>query len=387
MSDRALPSSLPRTAAVSPAGVPRVVIITGGSSGIGRCTAGLFARRGWSVGLIARGLPGLQAALEDVRAAGATGAVAVADVADADALEQAARALTAQLGPADAWINAAGNGVYGRLLDVPDAEFRRVTDVTYMGTVNGVRAALRIMLPRDSGAIVNVCSGIVFHGLPLMSSYVGAKAAVRGFGQSIQVELKLARSRVRLATIFPPAVNTPFFSHAPSYMGFPARPVPPVYQPEIVAEALYLAATGRCREMTVTSVVTAFSLVARLSPALAAWLMGRLRFDAQLSRDPAALAAEEPCLFRPPSRVLGVRGPFNQRARGWSAQVRLLGLLQRAASLLSVGPAAGTAPPASSVAGTAPPAPGSPSRPAPAASYPAPACSDAPADAASGRPR
>ncbi len=376
----------------------RVVIITGGSSGIGRCTAGLFARRGWSVGLIARGEAGLRAALDDVQAAGATGAVALADVADAEAMEQAARALTAQLGPADAWINAAGNGVYGRLLDVPDAEFRRVTDVTYMGTVNGVRAALRIMLPRDSGAIVNVCSGIVFHGLPLMSSYVGAKAAVRGFGQSIQVELKLARSRVRLATIFPPAVNTPFFSHAPSYMGFPARPVPPVYQPEIVAEALYLAATGRCREMTVTSVVTAFSYVARLSPALAAWLMGRLRFDAQLSRDPAALAAEEPCLFRPPSRVLGVRGPFNQRARGWSAQVRLLGLLQRltvrsaainpaAEAALAASSAAKTAPQAPSAAGTAPQAPQSPSRPAPAAPRPLSACSDAPAGAASDRPR
>ena len=202
MAERSRPPPAPRAA-------PRIVIITGGSSGIGRAAAGLFARRGWSVGLIARGAAGLQAALADVQATGATGAVAVADVADAEALDQAARALTAQLGPADAWINAAGNGVYGRLLDVTDAEFRRVTDVTYMGTVNGVRAALRIMLPRDAGAIVNVCSGIVFHGLPLMSSYVGAKAAVRGFGQSIQVELKMAGSRVRLATIFPPAVNTP----------------------------------------------------------------------------------------------------------------------------------------------------------------------------------
>ncbi len=371
MAERSRPPPAPRAA-------PRIVIITGGSSGIGRAAAGLFARRGWSVGLIARGAAGLQAALADVQATGATGAVAVADVADAEALDQAARALTAQLGPADAWINAAGNGVYGRLLDVPDAEFRRVTDVTYMGTVNGVRAALRIMLPRDAGAIVNVCSGIVFHGLPLMSSYVGAKAAVRGFGQSIQVELKMAGSRVRLATIFPPAVNTPFFSHAPSYMGFPARPVPPVYQPEIVAEALYVAVTGRCREMTVTSVVTAFSYVARLSPALAAWLMGRLRFDAQLSRDPEALAAEEPSLFHPPSRVLGVRGPFNRRARGWSAQVKLLAFLQRIAGRGGINRPA---------ADTAPPAPGSPSIPAPEATDRSPACSAAPADAVSGRLR
>ena len=303
--------------------VPRVVVITGGSSGIGRCTAQLFARRGWHVGLIARGSEGLAATVADVRAAGGVGLPAEADVADGEALERAARTITAALGPIDVWINAAGNGVYGRLLDIPDAEYRRVTDVTYMGTVNGTRSALRCMMPRDQGVIVNVCSGIAFHGLPLMTSYVGAKAAVRGFGQSVRAELRLSRSRVRLCTVFPPAVNTPFFSHAPSYMGFPSRPVPPVYQPEVVARALYLAADGRRREMTVSSVVTAFALVSRLSPPLAAWLTERLRFEALLSRDPAAAEAEEPSLFAPPRRVFGVHGPFGHRARGWSAQVWL----------------------------------------------------------------
>ena len=365
--EAAVPTAVPSLPADDPAlRSGRVVVITGGSSGIGRCTARVFARRGWKVGLIARGTPGLAAAAEDVRLAGAIGAVAVADVADSAALERAADSLAAALGPFDAWINAAGNGVYGRLLDVPEEEYRRVTDVTYMGTVNGTRTALRRMLPRDHGTIVNVCSGIAFHGLPLMTSYVGAKAAVRGFGQSVRAELKLSRSRVHVGTVFPPAVNTPFFSHSPSYMGFPSRPVPPVYQPEIVAQALYLAATGRCREMTVSSIVLAFSLVSRLSPTLAAWLTERLRFDSLLSRDPAAVAAEAHSLFTPPQRVFGVHGPFGDRARGWSAQVWLRGACQRLGSFSS-------------------PASAPRSRPAPACKTPGPtpAGSDAPGAAAS----
>jgi len=306
-------------------GIPpgRVVVITGGSSGIGRCTARLFAQHGWKVGLIARGTAGLAATAQDVRKTGATVAAAAADVTDSAALEQACDTITAALGPIDTWINAAGNGVYGKLLDVPEEEFRRVTDVTYMGTVNGTRTALRRMVPRDRGTIINVCSGVAFHGLPFMTSYAGAKAAVRGFGQSVRIELRQANSQVQVSTVFPPAVNTPFFSHSPSYMGFPSRPVPPVYQPEVVAQALYLVATGRYREMTISSVVLAFSLVSRLSPGLAAWLMEQLRLDAMLSRDPAAVEAEEHTLFAPAKRVFGVHGPFGDRARSWSAQVWL----------------------------------------------------------------
>ncbi len=323
-----------------------VVVITGGSSGIGRSTARLFARRGWHVGLIARGLDGLVETEAELAACGGIGAIAVADVADGEALEQAAAHIAARLGRIDVWINAAGNGVYGRLLDVPDAEFRRVTDVTYLGTVNGTRTALRRMLPSDRGSIVNVCSGIAFHGLPLMTSYAGAKAAVRGFSQSVRVELRLARSRVHVCTVFPPAVNTPFFSHAPSHMGFPSRPVPPVYQPEVVAAALYLAATGRRREMVVSFTVLAFSLISRASPSLAAWLTERLRFDSLLSRDPAAEACEEPCLFAPPRRVFGVHGPFGRRARGWSAHVWLLGLGRGRLNAAAAWPPAPPSPPA-----------------------------------------
>lgn len=302
---------------------PRVVLITGGSSGIGRCTAILFAQRGWRVGLIARGEQGLAASRRDVEAAGARAASAEADVNDSKAFAEAADAIVAVLGPIDAWINCAGNGVYGRLEDVSEQEFRRVTDVTYHGTVTGTRLALCHMRKRGQGSIVNVCSGIAFHGLPLMSSYAGAKAAVRAFGQSIRGELRLERSPVRITTVFPPAANTPFFSHALSHMGWPARPARPVYQPEVVALGIWQAMMSGRAEMPISGTVVAFSLATRLAPRLMGWCVGQMGFERQLTRDPGACALQEPTLFEPSQRVFTVHGPFGRRARRWSVQLWL----------------------------------------------------------------
>jgi short-subunit dehydrogenase len=300
-----------------------VVVITGGSSGIGRCTALLFARRGWRVGLIARGKQGLAASRRDVEAAGARSATAQADVADSDALAEAADAIVTALGPIDVWINCAGNGVYGRLEDVSEREFKRVTDVTYHGTVNGTRLALSHMRKNGRGSIVNVCSGIAFHGLPLMSSYAGAKAAVRGFGQAIQGELRLERSVVRISTVFPPAVNTPYFSHALSHMGWPARPARPIYQPEVVAQGIWQAMTSGRAEMAISGTVVTFSLATRLAPRLVRWCMGQMGIERQLTRDADACALQEMTLFEPSRRVFTVHGPFGRRARGWSSQLWL----------------------------------------------------------------
>lgn len=305
------------------------VIITGGSSGIGRCTAGLLARRGWRVGLIARGAVGLAAAAGDIIALGGRCAVAVADVADGVALHEAASAIVAVLGPPDVWINCAGNGVYGRFSDVPAEEYDRVTAVTYGGTVNGCRVALALMAPRGQGTIVNVCSAIAFHGMPLMTSYAGAKAAVRGFAQSLRAELRIARSAIKVSTVFPPAVNTPFFSHAVSHMGWPARPAPPVYQPEVVAAGICLAARQGRPEFLVTWVVVAFNLAQRLSPALIAWTMTRLGFDGQVTRDPDAAALVRPTLFLPSEEASPVHGAFGGRARGFSSQQWLDATLSR----------------------------------------------------------
>jgi len=307
----------------APRGPAGTVIITGGSSGIGLCTAVLFARRGWRVGLIARGMAGLAAAAAEVRAAGAEAAIATADVADSAALEEAARAIVCALGMPDVWINCAGNGVYGAFASVPAEEFERVTAVTYGGTVNGCRTALALMQPRGRGTIVNVCSAAAFHGLPLMSSYAGAKAAVRGFGQAVQAELRMQRSAIRLCTVFPPAVNTPFFSHAVSHMGFPARPAPPVYQPEVVAAGIYLAARRGRAEMPISGTAALFSLATRISPRLIAFAMTRLGFDGQLTRDPEAARLEAPTLFAPSELPSTIHGPFGRLARRHSTHLWL----------------------------------------------------------------
>ncbi len=311
----------PGGAALTPAS--GTVIITGGSSGLGRCTAAVFARHGWRVGLIARGEAGLAAAAAELRAAGAQAATAVADVAATPALRTAADAIVAELGLPDVWINCAGNGVYGRFIAVPEAQFDRVTAVTYGGTVNGCRVALALMTPRGYGTIVNVCSAMAFHGMPLMSSYAGAKAAVRGFAQALQAELRMERSRVRVCTVFPPAVNTPFFSHAVSHMGWPARPAPPVYQPEVVAAAIHLAAIRGRPEVVVSGTAAIFSLATRISPRLIAFAMTRLGFNGQLTLDPDAARLEQPTLFTPSAEASPVHGPFGRRARRRSLQVWL----------------------------------------------------------------
>jgi short-subunit dehydrogenase len=315
------PASL-RAALVSvPEKRPRVVIITGGSSGIGRCTAGLFARRGFAVGLIARGEPGLDAAAAEVSREGGRVGTAMADVACAGALAEAAASLVAELGEPDIWINCAGNGVYGQFSAVPCEEFDRVTAVTYTGTVNGCRIALAMMGPRGYGTIVNVCSAAAFHGLPMMSSYAGAKAAIRAFAQALRAELRIASSSVRVTTVFPPAVNTPFFGHAASHANWPARPAPPVYQPEIVAEGIYYAATKGGAEVIVTGTASLFGLVVRIAPELIAWCMTQLGYEGQLSRDPEACALAANTLFAPSAKASPIRGPFGRHARARSVQL------------------------------------------------------------------
>jgi len=206
-------------------------------------------------------------------------------------------------------------------MDVPEPEFNRVTGVTYLGMVNGTRAALRRMQPRDSGAIVNVCSAIAFHGMPLLSSYSGAKHAVRGFTKAVRRELRQDGSRVRLTTIYPPAVNTPFFSHAASHMGRPPRPMRPVYQPEVVAGAIHLAVMSRRPEMQVGGVTVLFALAAKLAPGLVGKAILRLGPAGQTTDSPEAMRLRKPTLFAPSPDPSGIRGPFDDGARTFSVQM------------------------------------------------------------------
>ena len=294
----------------------RVVVITGASSGIGRCTALLFARRGWRVGLIARGPAGLAAVHADIVATGGVASLAAADVCEAAALRKAADNIERAIGLIDVWINCAGNGVYGRFIDVPEKEFDRVTDVTYRGTVNGTRVALQRMLPRDTGAVINVCSAIAYHGMPLLTSYSGAKAAVRGFTDGVRAELAHERSRVHITIVFPPAVDTPFFSHAVTHMARPPRPAKPVYQPDIVATGILRAATSRRREVRVGAITALFEFGNKLAPGLVDRAIGRLGYSGQETDCAEAAALREPTMFEPSERASGSHGPFNEEARG-----------------------------------------------------------------------
>ena len=180
------------------------------------------------------------------------------------------------------------------------------------------------MLPRDSGTIINVYSAIAFGGLPFLSSYSGAKHAVRGFTDSVRHELRHDRARVTVTTIYPPAVNTPFFAHATSYLPGSPRPAKPVYQPEIVADAIVLAATRRFREIRVSGVTVLFALAMRLVPGLVERAIERLGVEGQLTHEDAGAQVREPTLFAPSDRACGAHGAFDAEARGFSVQMWLL---------------------------------------------------------------
>ena len=313
----------------------RVVVITGASSGIGRCTALLFARRGWRVGLIARGAHGLASATQEIVGAGGTARWATADVADPAALEQAAGLLQRKLGAPDIWVNCAGNGVYGPFTCVPEPEFRRVTEVTYLGTVNGTRTALRGMRARGAGTVVNVCSAIAFHGMPLLSSYSGAKHAVRGFTEAVRADLLQDGSAVRVCLVYPPAANTPFFSHAASHMKLPPRPMKPVYQPEVVAAGVWHAALSGQPEVPIGGVTVLFGWAARWLPGLLARAITFHGDAGQMTRHPDAARLRNPTLFQPNPRTAATHGPFGHEARRISTQlwaIRLWTALRRQAA-------------------------------------------------------
>ncbi|PWU19646.1 MAG: short-chain dehydrogenase [Verrucomicrobia bacterium] len=230
---------------------PETVIITGASAGVGRATARAFARRGAQIGLLARGIKGLASALKEVEDLGGKGLIFQADVARAGDVEHAADTVEAQLGPIDIWINNAMTSVFSPLKEMTTDEFHRVTEVTYLGTVYGTMAALKRMLPRNRGVIVQVGSALAYRSIPLQSAYCGAKHAIRGFTNSLRCELLHDGSAVHITMVQLPAVNTPQFTWVKSHLPRKAQPVPPIFQPEVPAEAIYWAAHHCRRELFV----------------------------------------------------------------------------------------------------------------------------------------
>jgi NAD(P)-dependent dehydrogenase (short-subunit alcohol dehydrogenase family) len=220
----------------------QVVVVTGASGGIGRAVARAFGARQARVALLARGEKGLKAAADDVRAAGGTALAIPTDAADAGQVEAAADRVERELGPIDVWVNVAFTSVFARFADIRPEEFRRVTEVSYLGYVYGTMAALSRMKPRDRGAVVQVGSALAYRGIPLQSAYCGAKHAVQGFHESVRCELLSERSGVHVTMVQMPAVNTPQFSWVLSRLPHHAQPVPPIYQPEVAARAVVYAA-------------------------------------------------------------------------------------------------------------------------------------------------
>lgn len=301
-----------------------VVVITGASAGLGRAIACAFAKRGASIGLIARGgagMAGLEAAAREVEDLGGHALVLPADVAKPDEIENAAGRVELELGPIDVWVNNAMTSVFAPLSDITADEFRRVTEVTYLGQVYGTMAALKRMRPRNAGSVVLVGSALAYRGIPLQSAYCGAKHAIQGFADSVRTELLHDKSDVRICMVQMPAMNTPQFSWTANKLPNNPQPVPPIYQPEVGAKAVYWAAHHRRREIFVGKPTVTAILGNKIAPQLGDWYLSRTGYEAQQTGEPAENQPSN--LWEPLPGDHGAHGPFDDRALALSAQAGL----------------------------------------------------------------
>jgi NAD(P)-dependent dehydrogenase (short-subunit alcohol dehydrogenase family) len=265
----------------------QVVVVTGASAGVGRATVRAFARRGADVGLLARGSDGLEAARREVEAAGGRAVAIPTDVAEADAVEAAADRIERELGPIDVWVNNAMVSVFSPVKALTPADVRRVTDVTYLGVVHGTLSALERMLPRDRGAIVQVGSALAYRGIPLQAAYCGAKHAIQGFTESLRCELLHDRSRVHVSMVQLPAMNTPQFDWVKSRLPREPQPVPPIYAPEVAADAIVWAASSRRREISVGAPTVAAIWANKIAAGVLDRYLAKTGFDSQQTDQPA----------------------------------------------------------------------------------------------------
>lgn len=293
---------------------PRVVVITGASAGVGRATAVAFAKEGARIGLLARGHAGLEAARQDVEAAGGMALVVPTDVSDPEAVEAAAAAVEEAFGPIDVWINNAMTAVFSPVHEMTPAEFRRVTEVTYLGYVHGTLAALKRMRPRDHGVIVQVGSALAYRSIPLQSAYCAAKHAIVGFTDSLRSELLHDKSHVRVTAVHLPAVNTPQFEWVLSRLPRRAQPVPPIFQPEVAAEAIVWASRHPRRELFVGSPTLQAIIGQKLLPGFIDRYLSTRGYAGQQTLEPAAPHPDN--LYAPvdEERDFGAHGRFDARS-------------------------------------------------------------------------
>jgi NAD(P)-dependent dehydrogenase (short-subunit alcohol dehydrogenase family) len=301
---------------------PEVVVITGASGGVGRAAAEAFARQGAHIGLLARGRGGLEGAQREVEKAGGRGLVLPTDVSDPDQVEAAAETVEREFGPIDVWVNAAMATVLAPVAEMDPKEYRRVTEVTYLGYVHGTLAALRRMKPRDRGTIVQVGSALAYRSIPLQSAYCAAKSAIRGFTDSLRSELIHDKSHVHVTMVQMPGLNTPQFEWGRSKMPRGIRPVAPVFQPEVAAEAIVWSAHHRRRELWVAHSTVQAILAQRLAPGFGDWYAAKAAYKGQQTNEPANPSRPDN-LFDPVDSHgdFGAHGPFDHEARGFSLQL------------------------------------------------------------------
>ena len=297
-------------------------MITGASAGIGRAAAQAFARDGAKIGLIARGLERLEATAQEVEKLGGIPLVLPADVADPQAVEAAAAKVEDQLGPIDVWVNNAMVSVFSAIKDTPAEEFRRVTEVTYLGYVHGTLAALRRMLPRDRGVIVQVGSALAYRGIPLQAAYCAAKHAIDGFCDSLRCELRHDDSNVRVTLVQLSAFNTPQFNWVRSRLPRKAQPMPPIFQPEIAADAIVWASLHPRRQYVVGGPALMAILANKFAPGFADRVLARKGYRGQQT-DQWEDAARPHNLWQPAPGAFGAHGEFDARAKPRSVQWRI----------------------------------------------------------------
>jgi short-subunit dehydrogenase len=300
---------------------PEVVVITGASAGVGRAIAHEFAREGAHIGLIARNKDRLEAAKREVEQIGGKAIVLPTDVADAGHVEQAAARVEEDFGPIDVWVNDAMTTVFAPFWEITPDEFRRATEVTYLGFVYGTMAALKRMRPRDRGTIVQVGSALAYRSIPLQAPYCGAKHAIVGFTDSIRSELIHEKSRVHLTAVHLPAMNTPQFDWCRSRLPNHPQPVPPIFEPVVAARAIVWAAHHRRREIYVGFSTMKAIYGQKIAPGFADWYLGRNGFEAQQTNQPADPNRRDN-LFEPVPGDFS-RGDFDKRSSSFSIETWL----------------------------------------------------------------